>query len=151
MRTDRRGQVYARALRRFRQSVRNRKARREDPELWRVKHYAGDKMHGRQHAARCPCNPHHVQQLAKRLERVNTEIAEQTFSWFRGYARTINEMRPRRAMFLVTYYAWLRNKLLASGSKRHLNAYGAVGKKRQSKPYGRGSENEVKKKRKNST
>ena len=57
---------------------------RKDPSLRRVRHYARDKTHGRRHAASCERNPHYVSHLRKRLEEVNTEIAEQTFARLRG-------------------------------------------------------------------
>jgi hypothetical protein len=58
-----------------------------------IKYYSSTKLHGRKHVKQCPCNPHHKVSLKRRLRGVNTMVAEQTFSWFRGFARTFNEMR----------------------------------------------------------
>ena len=59
----------------------------------------------------------------RRLRYVNTSRAEQVFSWFRGYARSFNSLRPIRHKFLVLYYSRLHNAMIAAGDVQHLNAY----------------------------
>ena len=73
----------------------------------------------------------------ERIKNLNTSIAEQTFSWFRGYARSLNELRPTRHQFLVLLYSKIHNALIAEGETSHLGPYSHqnVSKKR-SVPYG---------------
>ena len=42
----------------------------------------------------------------RRLIGVNTSIAEQTFSWLRGYAKSFNEMHTERHWFIVLYFVF---------------------------------------------
>ena len=65
---------------------------------------------------------------------MNTVAAEQTFSWFRGYARSMNELRAERHQFLVPLYAKEHSKLLAVGDTEHLNPHTRSGLRR-SEPY----------------
>ena len=99
--------------------LKDAKARRRS--LWKVKTYATDKFHGIGHKSSCPVNPYSLPRVMRRLQGVNTVVAEQTFAWFRGYARSMNELRAERHQFLVPLYAMEHNKLLAIGDKTHLN------------------------------
>ena len=89
-----------------------------------IKHWAIDKFHAsRGHKKECPCNPNHVPALKRRLKKVNTSICEQTFSWFRHYAKVLNEMKPTRHRFLVVYYSKLHNEQVAKGALERLKKY----------------------------
>ena len=68
-----------------------------------------------------------------------TSISEQVFSWFRHYARTLNEMRPDRHKLFVLHLCKMHNKLIESGDTSHLNEFSvrkASAKKRPSSAYG---------------
>jgi hypothetical protein len=77
------------------------------------------------HNKACKNSPLNVPRLKRRLKGVNTAVAEQVFSWFRGYARVFNEMRALRHKFLVLYYCRLHNQLVDVKNTSHLNAYSA--------------------------
>ena len=102
--------------------------------LWKIKTYATDKFHGLGHKASCPVNPYSLPALMRRLRGINTVIAEQTFSWFRGYARSMNELKPERHQFLAHCYAKEHNELMANGDTSHLNPHPHRGNRR-STPY----------------
>ena len=102
--------------------------------LWEVKTYTTDKFHGWRHKESCLANPFSSAKLMKRIEGLNTSVAEQTFSWFRGYARSTNEMKPQRHQFLVPLYAKIHNALLERGATSHLNPYSCQRAKRKT-PY----------------
>ena len=70
-------------------------------------------MHAKRHSDTCPCNPCHIRRLKLRLKGVNTQAAEQTFSWFKGYSRILNEMSPLRHKFMVLYFCNLHNKYIS--------------------------------------
>jgi len=55
------------------------------------------------------------------------------FSWFRNYARIINEMKSTRHKFLVLFFVKKHNDLLANGATGHLGPVSA--KRRRSKSY----------------
>ena len=90
------------------------------------------------HKKGCSANPFTHRRLMERVKNMNTSVAEQTFSWFRGYVRSMNELRPIRQQFLVLLYAKMHNELMSKGEKSHLNPYSHqnVSKKRPT-PYGR--------------
>ena len=69
----------------------------------------------------CQCSPLSVPRLRKRAADVNTSVAEQVFAWFRGYAKTFNEMRPLRHHFLVLYYTRLHNLQIDLNQATYLN------------------------------
>jgi hypothetical protein len=66
------------------------------PLMRQFKVWAVDKWHGYRHTEECACSPWNHDRIWNALEDYNTSIAEQTFSWFRGYASTFNSMRPLR-------------------------------------------------------
>ena len=61
-------------------------------------------------------------------------VAEQTFSWFRNFAFTLNSMRPLRHEFLVHHYCRIHNEQVDAGDIRHLTPAVRLGR-RQSVPY----------------
>ena len=101
------------------------------PALKQLKFYAIDRMHGAKHNKRCKHAPQNSKRLRRRLNGVNTSASEQVFSWFRGYASTVNEMRELRHRFLVLYYAKRHNEQVARGDTEHLNAHSAASKKKR--------------------
>ena len=70
------------------------------------------------------------------LKKVNGTAAEQVFAWFRGYARTLNEMRPVRHKFVVLYYSTCHNNMIDDGDTSHLNQYSAKTKALKKKVVG---------------
>ena len=68
----------------------------------------------------CAYSPYNVTRLMRRLRGVNSSIAEQTFSWFRGYARVFQDMRPARQHLFVLFYCTQHNDLLDQGNRDHL-------------------------------
>jgi hypothetical protein len=91
-----------------------------------LKFFPVDKFHAKKgHNSKCKNNPYNVRRLMSRVKHVNTSVAEQVFSWFRGYARTFNEMRGVRHIFLALYYAGMHNELVSAGCTDHLNKYNA--------------------------
>ena len=84
------------------------------------------------YAAGTPCDAQPT--LARRMRNLNTAVAEQVFSWFRGYARSINELRADRHVFIVRYFCKLHNELCDNGQATHLNAV-ATGTKRKRGNY----------------
>ena len=78
-----------------------------------VKTWAIDTWHAKKHCKNCACSPENHLSIKRRLRGVNTSVCEQTFSWFRNYARTMNELRPLRHRFLVLFYAKRHNELVA--------------------------------------
>ena len=77
-----------------------------------IKYWCVDWMHAKGHSSSCPCNPYRIKRLSRRLKGVNTQVAEQSFAWFKGYARPLNEMTPLRHKFLVLYFAKLHNNYI---------------------------------------
>ena len=65
-----------------------------------VKYWSVDLFHAHGHTKDCPCNPLYRRRLKSRFESVNTSACEQVFSWFRGYARVLNEATPHLATHL---------------------------------------------------
>lgn len=101
-----------------------------------IKYWTCDLWHGRKHSKKCQCNPHVHLRLKRRVNKVNTSIAEQVFSWMRGFARTFNELRPNRHRFLMHYYCKRHNELLHSDYRGHLNKFAYKNQKsRCPKPY----------------
>eukprot|EP00438_Fugacium_kawagutii_P027957 Skav210836 [mRNA] locus=scaffold543:17052:17576:- [translate_table: standard] len=103
--------------------------------LEQLKYYAVDRFHAHRHKHNCPCDPKKPR-LKKRLGKLNTSVAEQTFSWFRGYAKVLNEMRELRHRFAVLFFVCKHNELIAQGKTDHLNQHMAdKNAKRKAKPY----------------
>ena len=69
-----------------------------------IKYWPVDPFHNLRHSDKCKYSPKNVPSYKRRLRGVNGSVCEQTFSWFRGYARTLNEMSPLRHHFLVLVY-----------------------------------------------
>ena len=84
------------------------------PDMSQIKFWCCDKWHGSTHTQDCPCRPS-LRRLALRLRGVNTPRSEQVFSWFRMYARVLNEMREARDRFLVLLFCQQHNKMIHAG------------------------------------
>ena len=97
------------------------------PALAQIKFWTVDRFHANGHVRSCQQSPLNVQALNRRLAGVNTAVAEQVFSWFRGYARTFNEMRPARHSFVVLCYCRMHNELVAKNQASHLNPKAPTG------------------------
>jgi hypothetical protein len=102
-------------------NCRYEKTGRSNENLSQIKHYIIDLLHSYKHSKTCMCSPRNVAKYKKRVKHVNTSIAEQTFSWFRGYARVFNELREARHRFVVRYFAKKHNELVSTGETTHLN------------------------------
>ena len=90
--------------------------------LKQIKVYPIDKWHAYKHDESCQCSHLNVPSHKRRLKNINTSIAEQSFSWFRGYAKSFNELRPIRHRFLVLYFSAKHNALCDAKDMGHLNA-----------------------------
>ena len=88
-----------------------------------IKYWPIDSWHGVKHKGTCVCKPFGRNRLARRIKGVNTSISEQVFSWFRHYARTINEMRQDRHVLHVLHYCKMHNGMVESGRAKHLNEF----------------------------
>lgn len=97
-----------------------------------IKYYCVDKWHAKKHNKKCACNPGVHRRLKMRLKSVNTSVAEQVFSWFRGFARTFNELRPARHHFLVLYYCRKHNKMIEDRRADYLNKHSHMNTGRRS-------------------
>ncbi|CAK0823125.1 unnamed protein product [Prorocentrum cordatum] len=98
-----------------------------------LKYCSVDKFHARGHAATCPCNPLKALRLKRRVNTINTAAAEQLFSWFRVYARTLNEMRRSRHKFSAMYFCRKRNELVDARGTDHLKKHKLIAPKKQKK------------------
>ena len=83
-------------------------------------------MHAKRHSDTCPCNPCHIRRLKLRLKGVNTQAAEQTLSWFKGYSRILSEMSLLRHKFMVLYFCKLHNQYIAERRAEYLPPMAAV-------------------------
>ena len=99
-----------------------------DKEFKQVKYWSIDRFHAKAHSASCPCSPIHVRRLDLRLRRVTSSIAEQTFSWFRGYASSFNTKAHDTHVFYVPLYVKMHNNLVRQNRVQHLNAFSARSK-----------------------
>ena len=106
------------------------------PSFRNIRHFAVDKLHGKKHGVRCACNPEHVPSLKRRFRGVNTNIAEQTFSWFRRYAHSFNPMSKLRHKFMVLNYLGKHNQFVRAGEASYLSPIVINSKKPRSRPYG---------------
>jgi hypothetical protein len=91
-----------------------------------IRFWSIDKWHGAKHKVTCKCRPQSNRRLARRLRGMNTSVSEQVFSWFRNYARTMNELRPDRHRLLVLHYCKLHNHMIRTGDRSHLNQYSVL-------------------------
>jgi len=89
-------------------------------EFSRIRYWPVDSFHGNARRAACTHTPQNNPSYRRRLRRANTSVCEQTFSCFRGYARTMNEMKAIRQHFLVLLYVRMHNDLIANGDDSHL-------------------------------
>ena len=105
------------------------------PGLEQLKYFSLDRFHSYGHTKNCPCNPRSKTRLKKRIKNLNTSIAEQTFSWFRGYSKVLNDMHPLRHRFAVLLFCKQHNDLVACGDTYHLNQYKVYKGKGATKPY----------------
>ncbi|CAK0871899.1 unnamed protein product, partial [Prorocentrum cordatum] len=96
------------------------------PAFKDIKYWAVDMMHAKGHARSCPCNRYHIKRLSRRLKGINTQVAEQSFSWFRGYARPLNEMAPLRHKLCVLLFAKLHNNYVAEHNIEYLPPMGSL-------------------------
>ena len=108
---------------------------RKSDMLKDIKYFCVDKFHAHGHAKTCPCSPLVHKKLNKRLREVNTSAAEQTFAWFRNYARTFNTMSPQTHFFYVLFYVQKHNELIRKNNVSHLSPFGSGRKRRHSQPY----------------
>ncbi len=95
----------------------------KEPGFDEINYWSCDLWHGLKHNNKCPCNPHVHIRLKRRLKNINTSVAEQVFSWMRGFARTFNELRPERHRFLMLLYCKRHNHLIETKQTYHLNKY----------------------------
>jgi hypothetical protein len=103
--------------------------------LSQIEYYICDVFHGNKHKPSCLCRSKSVRRLKRRLRGINTSIAEQTFAWFRGYARSFNEMQEANHRFFVLYFCKLHNTLVDDGDTGHLNPYVRQQVPRDSRTY----------------
>ena len=104
------------------------KAFLSDAKFRQVKYWCIDRFHARAHGDTCTCCPLVHRRLDLRLRNVNSSIAEQTFSWFRGYASTFNVKNPLTHVFYVLLYVKKHNLLIRKDYLRHLNPFSARAK-----------------------
>ena len=93
-----------------------------------MKYWCIDRFHARADGDTCTCSPLVHRRLDLRLRNVNSSIAEQTFSWFRGYASTFNVKNPLTHVFYVLLYIKKHNLLIRKDYLRHLNPFSARAK-----------------------
>ena len=104
--------------------------------LKQIKFWVVDKFHSHGHTKSCPCNPLHHVRLSRRVDKINTSAAEGVFSWFRNFARILNEATPERHAFKVLYFCKLHNIAVERRKTEYLPRIGANRKnKKRSKPY----------------
>lgn len=86
-----------------------------------IKYWAVDHFHALKHKKTRGYNPLYVRRLAKRFKGISLNAAEQVFSWFRNFARLINEARPLRHAFKVLYFVKEHNKAIHNNKAKCLN------------------------------
>ena len=91
--------------------------------LSQIKYWSLDKFHAHRHKKTCVYNPLYVKRLSRRFAKTNTSACEQVFSWFRNYARILNEARAIRHTFKVLYFSKLRNQAVAENKASYLNKF----------------------------
>ena len=111
------------------------KAAQSTSGLEQIKFFSLDRFHSSGHTSKCPCNPRSKTRLKNRIKGLNTSIAEQTFSWFRGYSKVLNDMRPLRHRFAVLLFCKWQNDLVENGNAQYLNQYKVHHKKKARKSY----------------
>ena len=108
---------------------------RPKAEFRKIKHFAVDKMHARGHSRECLCNPTHIPELKRRVRKLNTQICEQTFSWFRRFAFTFNVMSPLRHRFITLRYLAKHNECISHGDCAYLSPMSRSRKRARSTAY----------------
>ena len=68
----------------------------------------------------CKNSPTNNKRYQRRLRGLNTNVCEQTFAWFRGYARTLNGTRPVWQNFLTLLYVKRHSAMIKAGEVGHL-------------------------------
>ena len=91
--------------------------------LSQIKYWSLDKFHAHRHKKTCVYNPLYVKRLSRRFAKTNTSACEQVFSWFRNYARILNEARAIRHTFKVLYFSKLHNQAVAENKASYLNKF----------------------------
>ena len=91
--------------------------------LSQIKYWSLDKFHAHRHKKTCVYNPLCVKRLSRRFAKTNTSACEQVFSWFRNYARILNEARAIRHTFKVLYFSKLHNQAVAENKASYLNKF----------------------------
>ena len=91
------------------------------PTFKHIKLWPIDRWHAYKNDESCTQAHLNVPSHTRRLKVVRTSIAEQTFSWFRGYAKPFNEMRTKRHWFIVLYFVARHNQLTDTGDTAYLN------------------------------
>ena len=95
----------------------------QNPKLRQIKTWAIDNWHAEKHSATCPCSPKNHPAIRRAIAGLNTSIAGQTFSWFRGYASTFNTMSKLRHTFTTLAYCRRHNENIEAGRADYLNPY----------------------------
>ena len=103
--------------------------------LMQIVYYIVDLFHALRHKASCKCNPRKIARLKRRIKGVNTQICEQTFSWFRTYARSFNELRLNRHKFIVLYFCTKHNAHIDTGAADYLPSKATGSFKAKSRSY----------------
>ena len=103
--------------------------------LSQIKYWPVEPWHGLKHTSKCRYCTKNVPSYKRRLKGVNCSICEQTFAWFRGYARTLNEMRHRRHVFLALHYTRRHNENIHMGRVDYLNKFSVAKKNLKSRSY----------------
>jgi hypothetical protein len=110
---------------------------KKDPKLGQIVNYPVEPWHGNKHTKKCKYSLRNNRSYRKLLKGVNCSICEQTFAWFRNYARSLNEMRLLRHKLTVLHYCRLHNENVDKGDIGYLNAPAAM--KRRTKKLHKGS------------
>ena len=97
-------------------------------KLSNIRTYTADKFHAPRRKANCAANSFAHSRPMRRTSNLNTGIAGQTLSWFRGYARSMDAINPLRRPHIVLLYAEMHKELLSRGIRRagtrtHTGAY----------------------------
>ena len=88
-----------------------------------IKTYAVDRFHATKHKETCIHSPYNNEDIAVRLKDVNTSVSEQTFSWFKNYAASTNELKTLRHKFLILVFCKKQNDLIEKNNISHLIKY----------------------------
>ncbi len=70
---------------------------------------------------------------------MTTNAVEQTFSWYKNYAKTVIDMIESRARFLSMVYVKRHNELVAEGGTSHLNVFAELRQKSRVKGMTKGT------------